>query len=111
MLSESDKDLHRFVWRNDPKSPLKDFRMTRVTFGVSSSSFVANMCIKRNALDFASEYPKAANVVQQSFYVEDCLTGSDSTERELHELLARGGSCSANGTRTVPPSLNPSHQN
>ena len=97
MLSESDKDLHRFVWRKDPRSPLKDFRMTRVTFGVSSSSFVANMCIKQNALDFASEYPKAADVVQQSFYVDDCLTGSDSTEgaitlhRELHELLARGG--------------------
>ena len=35
--------------------------------------------------------------MQQSFYVDDCLTGSDSTEgaitlqRELHELLARGG--------------------
>ena len=26
--SESDKDLHRFVWRKDPTSPLKDSRMT-----------------------------------------------------------------------------------
>ena len=42
LLSQSDKDLHRFVWRMDPKS-LKDFQMTHVTFGVSSSSFIANM--------------------------------------------------------------------
>ena len=96
-LSESDKDLHRFVWRKDPKSPLKDFRMTRITFGVSSSSFIANMCIKQNALDLAAEYPNAAEEVGKSFYVDDCLTGSDSSERavalqkELQELLGRGG--------------------
>lgn len=43
-LTESDKDLHRFVWRNSPEDTIKDYRMTRVTFGVSASSFVANMC-------------------------------------------------------------------
>ena len=97
LLSEPDKDLHRFVWRNDPKSPLKDFRMTRVTFGVSSSSFIANMCIKQNALDLAAEYPDAAREIERSFYVDDCLTGSDSVEgaialqKGLQELLARGG--------------------
>ena len=36
-LEESDRDLHRFVWRSDPDEPLKDYRMTRVTFGVSAS--------------------------------------------------------------------------
>ena len=35
----ADRDLHRFLWRADPKEPLKDCRMTRVTFGVSSSAF------------------------------------------------------------------------
>ena len=45
-LVDEDKDLHRFVWRTSPQDPLKDFRMTRVTFGVSSSSFLANMCVK-----------------------------------------------------------------
>ena len=41
-LEESDRDLHRFVWRSDPDEPLK---MTRVTFGVSASSFAANMSV------------------------------------------------------------------
>lgn len=96
-LPESDKDLHRFIWRNDPGSPLKDFRMTRLTFGVASSSFIANTCIKDNALDFATEYPDAAKEVERSLYVDDCLTGSDSVEgavalrEDLYKLLSKGG--------------------
>ena len=39
-----DRDLHSFVWRASPNDPLKDYGMTHVTFGVSLSSFVANMC-------------------------------------------------------------------
>ncbi len=97
LLSESDKDLHRFVWRGDPKAPLEDFRMTRITFGVSASSFIANMCLKQNAFEYALEYPKAARVVERSFYVDDCLTGSDSIQgaielqRELQGLFNKGG--------------------
>ena len=53
LLHPSDRDLHRFVWRKEPHEPIKDYRMTRVTFGVSSSSFIANMCIKKNAIDFS----------------------------------------------------------
>lgn len=96
-LTDADKDLHRFVWRSSPAAPLSDFRMTRVTFGVSSSSFVANMCIKQNAVDFSMEHPNAAKVVSESFYVDDCLTGSNSPEeavelhRELQALFDKGG--------------------
>ena len=62
--------------------------MTRVTFGVSSSSFVANMCVKQNALDFSMEHPNAAKVVRESFYVDDGLTGSEQTVELQHELQA-----------------------
>ena len=59
-LVSSDRDLHKFVWRRTPEEPLQDYRMTRVTFGVSASSFAANMSLKQNALDFAVDYPQAA---------------------------------------------------
>ena len=41
--------------------------MTRVTFGVSTSSFAANMAVKQNAIDHAYEYPLAADAVEKSF--------------------------------------------
>ena len=52
-LAPSDRDFHRFM-------PLLGYRMTRVTFGVSSSPFVlANMSLKRNALEHESSFPTA----------------------------------------------------
>ena len=71
--------------------------MTRVTFGISASSFAANMSIKHNAVDNVLEFPKAANGVETSFYIGDCLTGADSVEEamDLHQqlmnLFAKGG--------------------
>ena len=62
-LIPPDHDLHRFIWRNSLDEPLQDYRMTRVTFGVSASSFAANMPLKQNALEFAVEYPQAAKAV------------------------------------------------
>ena len=44
-LIEADRDYHQFVWRCNPNQPLQDYRMTRITFGVSTSPFVANMAV------------------------------------------------------------------
>ncbi len=96
-LSMDDRDVHRFVWRNNPDDPLCDYRMTRVTFGVSASSFAANMTVKQNALDHATNHPLAANAVNQSFYVDDGLTGADSVSearelrQQLQDLFSLGG--------------------
>ena len=94
-LIEEDQNLHRFVWRLSPNDKIEDYRMTRVTFGVAASSFVANMAVKQNALDFSHEYLMAAQTVETSFYVDDCLTHADDMEtaiilqRELCDLLFR----------------------
>ena len=96
-LEESDRDLHRFVWKCSEEDTLKDYRMTRVTFGISASSFAANMAIKQNAIDLSSEFPLAAKVVHDSFYVDDSLTGADNIrdavtlQTQLQTLLSRGG--------------------
>ena len=55
-----------------------DYRIMRISFGVSASSFAANMSVKQNALDFSHECPLAAKITLSSFYVDDCLTGADT---------------------------------
>ena len=96
-LIDSDKDLHRFVWRKDPDEPLMDYRMTRVTFGVSASSYAANMSLKQNAIDYQQQHPLASAAVNKSFYVDDGLMGADSVEdaiilqRQLQALFSKGG--------------------
>ncbi len=97
LLPASERDLHRFVWRRQPSDVLRDYRMARVTFGVASSSFAANMAIKQNAIDHATEFPLAAAAVHTSFYVDDGLVGADSLgeaielQKQLQALLTRGG--------------------
>ena len=121
-LTEADRDLHRFIWRRNPGAPLQDYRMTRVTFGVSASSFAANMAVKQNAHDFALDYPLAVKAVDESFYVDDGLTGADSAEeaielqRQLQGLFSRGGfllrkwnSSDQSVLQQVPPELRASH--
>ena len=96
-LAKEDRDLHRFLWRSDESGTITDYRMTRVTFGVSASSFVANMCVKQNAHNQAHRFPLAAKVVSESFYVDDGLAGADDKEtavrlqKEMDELFSLGG--------------------
>ena len=80
LLSESDKDLHHFIWQEHEHKPLRDFWMTRITFHVSASSSVANMCVKQDALDHAAHYPLVFKAVNESFYVDDGLTGADTVQ-------------------------------
>ena len=93
-LSPADKDYHRFLWRECRDKPLVDYRMTRLTFGVSASPFAANMTVKQNAINLKSKYPRAAAVVETSFYVDDCLTGAATVpeaaqlQTELQELFS-----------------------
>ena len=93
-LIAADKDLHHFVWRSSQAETLRNYRMTRVTFGVSASSFAVNMSLLQSANELAHEFPLAAKAVHDSFYVDDGLTGADSESEalalrvELQELFA-----------------------
>ncbi len=76
-LAEPDRDLHRFLHENSD-GQIQDWRMCRVTFGITSSPFLASKALLQVAEDHKNTFPKAAQVVNQSFYVDDCLTGADS---------------------------------
>ena len=97
ILPAEQRDLHRFVWRDNPNEVLADHRMTRLTFGVSASSFAANMAVKQNAIEYQNTHAATAAVVLLSFYVDDGLAGEDSVpeaatmQKELQELLRLGG--------------------
>ena len=38
------------------------------------------MCIKQNAANLVKEFPLTAAAVEESFYVDDGLTGADNIE-------------------------------
>ena len=122
-LVKSDQDFHHFVWRSEPDGSLKDYQMTRATFGVSASCFAANMAVKQNAIDLSHVYPLAAEAVEKSFYVDDGLTGADDTKRattlhgQLCDLFSHGdfvlrkwNSSDPTVLQAIPPDLRDSKE-
>ena len=53
--------------------------------------------MKQNAVDFGTKYPLAAKAVDESFCVDDCLSGADTIEeaiklrQQLQDLFSRAG--------------------
>ena len=96
-LHPTDRDLHRFVWRPTPQEDLQDFRMNRVTFGVSASPYLAIKTLQQTAKDHGADYPTASDHIISSFYVDDLLAGAQNPEQakqlfnQLRSILHKGG--------------------
>ncbi|XP_070521658.1 uncharacterized protein [Cardiocondyla obscurior] len=94
-LNEKDRHYQRILWREDGK--IKTFQLNTLTFGVSSSPYVAIRTIQKLADDERHSYPRAADILQNHMYVDDLLTGANSIEEtrairdDVIALLKRGG--------------------
>ncbi len=78
-----ERDLHRFLMRND-EGVIMDHRMRCLTFGVKSSPFLATMVLLQHAENHSVSHPVASRIIQSAFYVDDCLTGAPTIEAAAH---------------------------
>ena len=96
-LATQDRDLHRFIWRPTPEQPVQDYRMTRVTFGVSASLYLAVRTLQQTAADHGEGHRIAASHIMKSFYVDDLLDGANTVDEavelfsSLRSVLQKGG--------------------
>ena len=117
-LAAEDKDLHRFLWRDSPQEPVRDYRMTRVTFGVSASPYLAVRTLQQTAADHGEGYPGATQQIYQNFYVDDYLGGAETPQeavtlyQEIRSILSKGSfslckwrSSSTAVLQQIPPEL------
>lgn len=82
---EEHRKLQRILWRWSKEEPIRAFDLNTVTYGMSSSSFIAIRCLQETAHQSKEHYPQASQVILKDFYVEDLLTGANSVE-ELKKL-------------------------
>ena len=96
-LSPEDRHFHRFVWRPEKTGPILECCMNRVTFGVTSSPYVAVRTLQQTAEDFSSSSSKSYWHIHNSFYVDDLLAGAEDVAsavqlfQDLRKVLAKGG--------------------
>lgn len=83
-LKEEDRDSHRYLWRDlDPKATPKIYRMTRVTFGVVSSPFLAIGTIQEHVRRCKETFPVASSEILRNTYVDDFASGRDNVQETL----------------------------
>lgn len=95
-LHEHDKKYQYVLWRTDNEQ-IKTFQLNTVTFGVSSSAFLATRTLCKLAEDEKSEFPRAAEAIKNDIYVDDFMGGESeirdaiALRNDVTALLKRGG--------------------
>ncbi|XP_011883759.1 PREDICTED: uncharacterized protein LOC105570914, partial [Vollenhovia emeryi] len=83
LLHEDDQIYQRILWRQNDQ--IKTLQLNTLTFGVSSSPYLAIRTIKKLADDEHDAYPDAARVLKTHLYVDDLVT-----EDNPADALSRG---------------------
>ncbi|XP_018314293.1 uncharacterized protein, partial [Mycetomoellerius zeteki] len=73
-ITEEHRKFQRILWRWSREEPIRIFELNTVTYGMSSSSFIAIRCLQELAHQFKKQYPLASEVISRDFYVDDLLT-------------------------------------
>lgn len=95
LLHQDDKRFQRILWHKNNK--IRTLQFNTLTFGVSSSPFLAIRILHKLADDERHAFPRAAEILKEHLYVDDLLSGADSIiearviRNELIALLSRGG--------------------
>ncbi|XP_036342978.1 uncharacterized protein LOC118752233, partial [Rhagoletis pomonella] len=96
-VSSKHVDLQRIVWRPDPSSPIRDYRMLRVTYGVAAASHLAVKALQQSAKCTTNGCKKAVDAILNDFYMDDLLTGASCKsqlrllQQNVSEILQEGG--------------------
>jgi hypothetical protein len=94
-VTETDADLQRILWRDDSSKPIEEFRLTTVTYGTASAPYLATRVLKQLAIDEGDRLPLAKEVMLRDFYVDDVMSGTNSTQSTIQtrdELIAMASS-------------------
>ncbi len=96
-LSEEDQRYYRFLWRNlDPTKEPDHYEFKRLLFANRAFPFCSQHVVLTHAKAHATDYPHAAETVNDSMYVDDVLDSCEMIDeavqlrRELSELFALG---------------------
>lgn len=89
--------LQRIFWRKESSSPLRVLELTTVTYGTASAPFLSTRALWQLAIDERANYPEAASIVENSFYIDNALFGYNDllmareAQRQLISMLESGG--------------------
>lgn len=88
LVTPAHTDFQLIRWRFSPTDPIQTYRLNTITYGVSSSPYLAIRTLIQLAQEGRSQFPLAAEAITSDLYVDDVVSGSHSVETAL-ELQAQ----------------------
>ena len=98
-LTEKDWCYQRYIWQSDldaNKIPQEKVIKTLI-YGIRSSGNQAEHGLREMANVFKEKYPEVQRIIHEDVYVDDCVTGEETTEvahtrfQELESIIHPGG--------------------
>lgn len=86
-IHPTDRSYHRFLWNSS--APVQ-YEFNSLVFGVNSSPFLAQFVARKNAELHEREFPRAAETVLYSTYMDDSMDSVETVEEgiELYHQLS-----------------------
>ena len=87
----------RFLWRKNDKEPLHVYEYSRHVFGSKDSPTCANYALQQAGKDFKDEFPKASEMIERNFYMDDLVKSvsniQDAQEhyRQIVSVMSKSG--------------------
>lgn len=82
-IRPEDRCYQHVLWRESPSDPVTEYELSTVTYGVSSSPYLAIRTLHQLAVDHGDEYPRAAEAILHETFMDDVTTGAPSVEDAL----------------------------
>ncbi|XP_017465034.1 PREDICTED: uncharacterized protein LOC108358305 [Rhagoletis zephyria] len=97
LIQPDERKFQLIIWREDSSLPIKHYQLNTITHGTRSAPYLAPKCLQKIAKENALQYPLGAQFLQDNFYVDDGIGGSDSLtttmeiqQQLIHTLKQRG---------------------
>ncbi|XP_043468116.1 uncharacterized protein LOC122502236 [Leptopilina heterotoma] len=97
LIEDEQRSLQRILWRTNTQDPIQTYELNTVTYGLTSSSFLAIRCLMQLAKECEISHPEVSKIIRESMYVDDLLYSVDSIEgaikncNDLSRILASAG--------------------
>lgn len=97
LVTPSHRNFQKILWRFSTNEPIAEYQLNTVTFGLSSSPYLAMRSLNELADRESDRYPNASRLVKSQVYIDDIIgtchsvTSALELQRELIELLKSGG--------------------
>ncbi|XP_060533761.1 uncharacterized protein LOC132706434 [Cylas formicarius] len=96
LINVAHRNFQKILWRFPDQEPLQEYVLNTVTYGVSSSPYLALRTIKELAIREGKKFPRAAQALEHQIFIDDIAAGADlldallSLQQELIQLLQTG---------------------